>query len=68
MATSTELSQLNPDKGQWILPTLVSAAILASDARMESQSEPLCAETAQLLAKETAKPKKVISTAFLRYY
>lgn len=67
MATSIELSQLNPDKAQWILPTLVSADILASDARMEPRSEPLCAEIAQSVAKETAKPKKVISTAFLRY-
>jgi len=58
IATSAELV-LNPIPIKWELSSLVSAAITAAHARSQSHSESISLETTQLLAKETAVPKKV---------
>ena len=60
MSNTSELDQLSTDAAHcWMLPTLVSAAIRASAARSQPQPEPLSAEIAQLVSKDTAVPAKV---------
>ena len=59
MSTTTDLDQLSAEPVDWVLPTLVSAAITASHARMQPPPTPLSAEVSQLVAKDTAVPKEV---------
>ena len=59
MSTTAELDQLSAEPVDWVLPTLVSAAITASHTRMQPQLTPLSAEISQLVAKDTTVPTKV---------
>ena len=59
MSTTTELDQLSAEPVDWVLPTLVCAAIKASNAQVQPQPESLSAEISHLVAKDTALPTKV---------
>ena len=59
MSTTAELDQLSAEPVDWVLPTLVSAAITASHTRMQPQPTPLSPEISQLVTKDTTVPTKV---------
>ena len=59
MSKTAELDHLTLDPVPWMLPTLVSAAIISSSTRMVQEPEPLGAEITRLVSKDTNIPAKV---------
>lgn len=61
MSTTRELDQLSGGTPHWMLPTLVSAAIISAHTRVQPETEPLGDGVTQLVSKETAIPAKVFN-------
>ena len=59
MSRTTELDHITSNPGPWILPIVLSAAVVSHSAVIQPITEPLGAEIMQLASKETLCPAKV---------